>query len=614
MKKIILVSVVCLQSIVFAQEAPPQAIQKLEIDVIDQGFTSSSKVVITADEIKKSQINNLAVLLSAKANIAISQSNFQPNSIFIRGGDSSHVLFLIDGIPFYDAASIQRTISLNGLNLRNIKRIEVIKGSQSVLYGGQALSGVIKIETFPKEITTAGDVVVQGGENFGEVVGSLQVKLDDKTAVAASAKFVNQYNPSPVDESDRTYPQKIGAVDYAVIRKINDAGLEVIAKAQYSEEQSEIATSNFATFKAIDTKNFFVTNRSKVISAVLRDEDAFSISLSTQAVERNFFQKPQFDVLFNTGGDDYYEGVLNTARADGYVVNNEKLSVLVGLSYIHESLSYVTRSTASGSTATDNSNQYEGAYTKANLAVSDDLMLEAGYRKEFNKFDELSDTLQVGAHLLKLVKLEYSTGFKTPSLSQLYSSYGNPNLEAEKVKTYSAAIEKQLTEDVLISVTAFDTRFSNLILARGAQPNQRYENVSETHTRGVEGFFGLFIPTADLGLQFSTGYQEPKDLSTGNWLDKRPMRTASIKANLGLGDQIDFCLEAIHTGSRRDRAGSQFVTLSSYTLLHSTLNVQLSSELSTFVRAENITDIQYQPSFGYYIDGVAARVGVNYRF
>ena len=418
MKKIILLFFVFVQCISFAQ-----AIQKLEIDVIDQGFTSSSKVVITADEIKKSQINNLAVLLSAKANIAISQSNFQPNSIFIRGGDSSHVLFLIDGIPFYDAASIQRTINLNSLNLRNIKRIEVIKGSQSVLYGGQALSGVIKIETFPKEIATSGDVVVQGGENFGEVVGSLQVKLDDKTAVAASAKFVNQYNPSPVDESDRTYPQKIGAVDYAVIRKINDSGLEVIAKAQYSEEQSEIATSNFATFKAVDTKNFFVTNRSKVISAVIRDEDAFSISLSSQAVERNFFQKPQFDVLFNTGGDDYYEGVLNTARVDGYVINNDKLSVLVGLSYIHESLSYVNRSTASGSTATDNSNQYEGVYTKANFTVSDHLMLEAGYRKEFNKFDELSDTFQVGAHLLQLVKLEYSTGFKTPSLSQLYSSY-----------------------------------------------------------------------------------------------------------------------------------------------------------------------------------------------
>ena len=608
MKKIILVFLVFVQCIAFAQE-----IQKLEIDVIDQGFTSSSKVVITADEIKKSQINNLAILLSAKANIAISQSSFQPNSIFIRGGDSSHVLFLIDGIPFYDAASIQRTISLNGLNLRNIKRIEVIKGSQSVLYGGQALSGVIKIETFPKEVITTGDVVIQGGENFGEVAAATQYRINERNALATSVKYVNQYNRSPVEDSKNTYPQTIGAADIAFLTQLNDTGLELIAKDQYTDDQSEIASSNFTTFKSVDTKNFYVTNRSKVISIAARDEDLFNLSFSRQIVEREFFQESQFDLLYNQGGDDNYIGTLNAANASVYVLNNEKISVLLGLSFIQESLNYVSKGT-SGTTETEHSNQFEGEFVKVNYALSDDLKFEAGYRNEHNKLKYLSDTFQVGTHLFQLLKLEYSTGFKTPSLSQLYSSYGNPDLKLEKVKTYSATVESQLTDDVLISVTAFDTRFSNLILARGAPPNQRYENVSETHTRGVEGFFGLFIPTADLGLQFSAGYQEPEDLSTGNWLDKRPMRTASIKANLGLGDQVDLGLEAIHTGSRRDRAGSKFVTLSSYTLLHSTINVQLSSELSVFARAENITDVQYQPSFGYYIDGVVARVGLNYRF
>lgn len=621
MKKMILVFVMCLQSMALAQtvsettlssQAPPQNIQKLEIDVIDQGFTSSSKVVITADEIKKSQINNLAVLLATKANITISQSSFQPNSIFIRGGDSSHVLFLIDGIPFYDAATIQKTINLNSLNLRNIKRIEVIKGSQSVLYGGQALSGVIKIETFPKEVVTSGDIVVQGGENFGEVAVANQYRLDNSNALATSVKYLNQYSPSPVKDSNRTYPQRIGAVDLIYLNKVNDEGLEFIAKTQYSEEESEIATSNFTTFQSVDTKNFFVTNRSKVISAVLRDEEAFNISLSRQIVERSFYQMPQFDLVSNQGGDDYYEGLLNTARAEMYVINNDKLSVLLGLSFIDESISYISRTAASGSVIRDNSNQYEGSYAKINLSVSDDLKLEAGYRKEHSKLKNLSDTFQVGAHLLQLIKLEYSTGFKTPSLAQLYGSAGNADLKSEKVKTYSVTIESQQNENLLLSLTAFDTRFSNLILSVGNP--RKYQNISETHTRGIEGFVGVFIPTADLGLQFSAGYQEPEDLSTSNWLEKRPLRTASIKANLGLTDQVDLGLEAIHTGSRRDRAGVNLTTLESYTLLHSTVNVQLSSELSVFARAENITDVQYQPSFGYYVDGVVGRVGVNYRF
>lgn len=625
----------CLQSIAFGQttsetalssQAPPQAIQKLEINVIDQGFTSSSKIVITAEDIKKSQINNLAVLLATKANITISQSSFQPNSIFIRGGDSSHVLFLIDGIPFYDAASVQRTINLSSLNLRNIKRIEVIKGSQSVLFGGQALSGVIKIETFPKEIATTGDIVLQNGKNFAENLASLQYKINDTSALATSIKYLSQNNKSPKDESTKTYSQEIAAFDLSYLLRPNDSKIEYVIKGQFSDDKSQIASTSFTNFQSIDTDNFYTTNQSYAFSAVARSESVFNISFSRQIVDRTFFQEAEFDIFTNTRTDEKYTGSLDSIRAEAYAINNNTVSVLLGLSFINEALLYKSLGAVTG----DDTKHYQGVYIKNNLVIDDNLVIEAGYRKEFSlirgqdevkKLDDLnylsqtlSDTYQVGVSLFKVLKLEFSTGFKTPSLFQLYSSYGNPNLKPEKVKTYSAALESQLTEDILASLTVFDTRFSNLIIARGAPPNQRYENVSETHTRGVEGFLGFFIPTANLGLQFSAGYQEPEDLSQGKWLVKRPLRTASIKANLGLGDQVDLGLEAIHTGSRRDRTATAFVTLSSYTLLHATLNVQINSELSTFVRAENITDTQYQPSFGYYIDGVVARVGLNYRF
>lgn len=611
MKKMILVFVMCLQSMALAQtvseaalssQAPPQNIQKLEIDVIDQGFTSSSKVVITADEIKKSQINNLAVLLSTKANITISQSSFQPNSIFIRGGDSSHVLFLIDGIPFYDASSIQRTISLNGLNLRNVKRIEVIKGSQSVLYGGQAFSGIVKIETFPKELITQGDIVVQGGQYFGEASVSSQYKLNDGSAIATSLKYADIYNKSPVKDSTKLYPQKISSVDLAYIKKLNESGLELITKAQYSNDENEIATSNFVTYQSVDTDGFDFNSKAIAGSFVLRDEDAFSFSGSYQKTDKILFQEGVSDRDFT--------GELVSLRGDYYILNTQKNSSLIGVSYIKESIIYLEDKLLKS----DHSTEYEGIYTKNNYDINEDIEIEAGYRKEFVKFNDISDTFQVGLNIFEILKLEYSTGFKTPSLSQLYASYGNPNLKSEKVKTYSVTLEKQVNLNFLISLTAFDTRFSNLITAVGPSNNLTYVNLDETETRGVEGYTGVNFPDSNLDVQLSLAYQEPKDLSTGKWLAKRPLKVASLRINLGLNDQTDIGFDIVYTGSRIDRAGARMPTLDSYILVNSTLNVQLDSELSAFVRAENVTDTAYESSVGYYIDGLVARVGLNYRF
>ena len=97
------------------------AAKTLNLDVSDQNFNSTDKIIIDHDEIQKSRASNLPALLATKANISISTNNVQPNSIYIRGGDSSHVLILVDGVPTYDASSPQRTINLFNMNKINIE-------------------------------------------------------------------------------------------------------------------------------------------------------------------------------------------------------------------------------------------------------------------------------------------------------------------------------------------------------------------------------------------------------------------------------------------------------------------------------------------------------------
>jgi vitamin B12 transporter len=67
-----------------------------------------------------------------------------PASIFVRGGSSNFTKVLVDGVPAND---IGGEFDLSSLATTGIDRVEVMRGSNSVLYGSDALTGVINITT-----------------------------------------------------------------------------------------------------------------------------------------------------------------------------------------------------------------------------------------------------------------------------------------------------------------------------------------------------------------------------------------------------------------------------------------------------------------------------------
>lgn len=591
------------------------AIQEIEVVVADQSFSSSSKVVITEKEIKKAQVNNLSTLLSSEANVAISSSNFTPNSIYIRGGDTSHVLFLIDGIPFYDPSTIQRTVNLSTLNLRSVKKIEIIKGSQSVLYGGQALAGVIKIETFPSDIKTSSDFTVTGGERFAELNIGQQVKVNEAQGFAGNIKLTDAHNISPAKDSSKTYPQRLTNVDLTyTLRDLFSSPYEVIAKGQYTDDQSQISTYEDATGVSSDTENFNSQTEAVNFGLVLRKKDLFSLAFSQQYTERKF-EQDALSSVWGTETAELYDGLLQVVRLDVNAFENQTFKVDAGASFNHEELYYK----ASGVVRADQFQEYEGLFVKAAYKPTEKVVTEAGVRKELNKMTSVTDTYQVGISYADFLKLEHSTGFKSPSLYQQFSTRGNPDLKPEKVTTTAATVEDQLTEKVRGSLTLFTSEYDNLIITQGSP--SKYQNVAKTETTGAEVYFNYDNQELATRVQLSFGYQEPKDHSTHDWLVRRPLRTASLKANHDLTDKASFGVEVVHTGSRRDQYftftppftyATATTTLPSYTLTHIVANYKASQELNLFARAENIFAEEYQPSYGYYVDGPVVRAGLNY--
>ncbi|MES2802976.1 MAG: TonB-dependent receptor [Bdellovibrionota bacterium] len=590
------------------------AIQEIEVVVADQSFSSSNKVVITEKEIKKSHVNNISTLLSAEANVAISSSNFTPNSIYIRGGDTSHVLFLIDGIPFYDPSTIQRTVNLSTLNLRSIKKIEIIKGSQSVLYGGQALAGVIKIETFPTDIKTSSDFTLQGGEHFAEINLAQQVKVTEAQGFAGNIKVTDAHNISPAKDSAKTYPQRLTNVDLTYIhRDFYSPEYEILLKGQYTDDQSQISTYDGGTGVSLDTENFAAQTEAVNYGIVIRKKDLFSLAFSQQQTDRKFEQDTISGGGFAT--DEAYDGLLQVVRLDVQAFESAHFKIDTGVSFNHEELYYK----ASGAVRADQFQEYEGVFLKAAYKPTDKVVTEAGVRQEFNKMKAVADTYQLGLSYADFVKLEHSTGFKSPSLYQQFSTRGNPDLKPEKVTTSAATVEDRLAENTRGAVTVFTSRYDNLIITQGTP--SKYQNVSKTETKGAEVYLNYDNQEIATKVQLSFGYQEPKDFSTNNWLVRRALRTASLKINHDINDQTSFGAEAIHTGSRRDQYftftppmtfATATTTLPSYTLVHIVGNFKAREDLNLFARAENIFGQEYQPSYGYYVDGPVVRAGLNY--
>jgi len=109
--------------------------------------TLSSVTVIERADIERSQARTLDELLVVVEGVAIARQGGigQPTSVYLRGGESDHVLWMIDGVRI---GSVTTGIpALQDLPLDTVERIEIVRGPRSSLYGADAMGGVVQIFT-----------------------------------------------------------------------------------------------------------------------------------------------------------------------------------------------------------------------------------------------------------------------------------------------------------------------------------------------------------------------------------------------------------------------------------------------------------------------------------
>ena len=153
-KKIFIAADVLISSQLYAQKDSTRNLDEVFITANKfpnkTSLTGKVLTIITREQLEKSGGKDLAQVLTEQAGLFINGANSNPGkdkSVYLRGAKVDHTLITVDGVPLYDPSGIGSNFDIRLLSIDNIERIEILKGSQSTLYGSDAVAGVINIIT-----------------------------------------------------------------------------------------------------------------------------------------------------------------------------------------------------------------------------------------------------------------------------------------------------------------------------------------------------------------------------------------------------------------------------------------------------------------------------------
>lgn len=572
-------------------------------------FNSSSKVVLDEKTIRESKAPDLISLITTQANINLFNNNFQPPQLFMRGGDSNHILFMIDGAPVFDTSWSQRTLNLNSLDIGNVKRIEILKGGQTVLYGGQALVGVIKIETFGSELQNKKQMVLTGSLPDGNKKGlsdrrlglSSEIIITEGSALSVSGRTMERKNESPVLHSNRFYDQINHNIDLGYLK--TDGPVYTQLRGFWFKDKSRNPTTvNNMGQQSIADSDVQRQDEQTGASASLKFKDIMfqpQLVLFGQKGWRFFYSNPtsaDVDAKFQSG--------LQGAQLNLLLLDRDLIKIHSGLSYQKEDF-FLDDSTATLSVTPRTADRYDeirGAYVHTQILPNRNVLFEAGTRVEKVTGFAEQNSYQLGLTLFQNTKLEWVTGYRAPSSAQRFGIFQSVDLEPETSQTYSVTQDFKVSSQGEFSVTLFETSFSNYIETKSLGGGLlQYQNTARVKTKGAETA-GSYAIDNNHTLQMSYAYQEPWDQVRHEKLRRRPNVSGTLRW-LYSSDQWGGSLEGTGTGERNDFFGASRYTYPGYFLVNSSLRYKM-DVLNTFsLRVSNWFDVRPEISIDFYSEG-----------
>jgi vitamin B12 transporter len=557
---------------------------------------SSSVSVITREDIERLQSNDLADLLRGIPGIDVTRSGGPgaPASVFIRGAESNHTLFLIDGVrytteTFYNA-------QIQNLTPEAIERIEIVKGPRSALWGSDAVGGVVNIITRRAANGISGDASLRGG-SYGtrDLAGRVGYGGSlGRASLSLQSQDFDGYPPLQGSTVNRGHDSLNIAFDGRL--KLGDFTLD----ARHLQAEG---TNEYVQFGANRSQGYLNRVTALELGAPLGAgwRTRLIASLAYDTVEQ---REP---------GDPARPAQLDFIEVDRRSLEWETrgslpgTDLIGGLSTSSSRLDNVYYSAFGDGDVRDRTERNAIFLQGSGDIGPVDLLLAVRETDHADFGHAATGNFEAGLLVWDGGRAALAVGnaFKEPELTDLFGPFGNPDLEPERSKSAELNFRQSLGTRQLVTMAIYENRIKDMI---EYDPDTFMPFNQHTRIRGIEA--GWRFEGESLSAHLSGNLQNPKSEVTGKRLVRRSQQSAQAGISYRTG-RIQAGTDVQACGSRID---SNDARMGGYTLLNADLRVKLVESLSLSLRGENLLDKNYELVDGFRTPRSSGYATLRYQF
>lgn len=593
-----------------AQDAtlPPVVVTADRIDTpLEQ--VGSSVTVITGEDMRARGITQVFDAIRMAPGVTVSRSGGVGgvSGIRIRGSNPGQVRVMIDGVLVNDPANVDASFDFNHLTVDAIDRIEIVRGPQSVLYGSDAIGGVVNIITHKGGGKPQHNAFVEAGtyHTLRAGVGTRGGFGDWRYALSARHDQTHGFSHSSAgEEKDGAETHSInGSLGYDV-----SDNLSLSATGGYSRIYAGFDPSATTDGAAFLEKQVL---RGRLAANLLTLDGDWEHEFALEGADTHrSFDEPTGFYRFST-----FDGSTVAAEYQSTLHLRERDAWIAGLRQEWQRAYTTTTSGGAGSVDMAGDLDNQAIFTQYQLGIGEDTTLTGGVRLDSHDIfgNHATYRLTASHQVTESTRLHASvgTGFKAPTLYQLYSSFGNEDLNPEESTGYDIGIEQDFWGDkATFSLTGFLNQYDDLIdFDTGAGG---YVNLGESESYGIET--GLTVePTDQWALHASHTYLMAENTANDRMLPRRPKHVLQVGAEHRFANNALLGGEVRYVSKQLD---SNFAD--SFTKAYTTIDLHGSYPFNDrwegYARLENLLNRDYQETFGFNAAGRSLYGGLRLRF
>lgn len=551
--------------------------------------------VVTAQDLQDAAQGSVVNALAYQPGITITPKGGvgQQAYVSVRGAPSYDVAVLVDGIDVTDPSGTQVAFDFGHLSTAGIQSVEILKGSQSALYGSSAVGGVIDITS--RHATEAGvhyytaaEVGTYGTANlsFATTVKTKDSDLAVTLSHAGTDGTVGLTGSSANGQKDGYWSNRISANGSHTFANGVKLGFAGFAEANHGEYDPAAGPTVTAAQRG-DTAGL------RIYAEFTTGAVKNTISATTYRNARDY-DRSDYGLYALTGTRQKlsYQGAVSLGARSRLVFGADS-----------------TRETYADNYGAAAARRIAGVFTEFVYSPTDKVDLTASLRDDHQTgfgnalTGRLSAAWRPQADLT--LRASAGTGFRAPSPYELYAPYGtgNPNLTPEKSKSFDLGAEKRFGPDSYIRATAFWLQAHNLI---------DYDNTTYSYIQvpGTSRRQGLELEGAttfgSVSVKAAYTYTDSAASATTSWAAV-PRHTIALTASTPLTAKLTGSVSALAGLSRPNG-------MANYAVAGAGLDYKVADRITAYVRLENLFNAKYQLVQNYDMPGRAIYVGLRADF